>query len=172
MILLIPIAFCRGLSIGIEICMYQGMDTQRCWRHAAWLVVHLLDKHKLPIDRVVPHQKWSGKHCPSQLLPYWDKFICMVRKEMRKTVNITGYGKDVCEGVFTNGCIMTPVRPVGEALGVKVGWNGKCPTVNGVKVAGSKVIGSASYALIRTILNACTPRIAIGDKMRELNILK
>lgn len=71
-------------SIGIEVCMYLKMNTERCWQNAAWLVARLLDKHKLGIDRVVPHQKWSGKRCPSQLLPYWSKFIQMCKDELKK----------------------------------------------------------------------------------------
>ncbi|TDL57833.1 hypothetical protein E2R60_04960 [Paenibacillus dendritiformis] len=71
-------------SIGVEVCMYLKMKTEQCWQNAAWLVARLLDKHKLGIDRVVPHQKWSGKRCPSQLLPYWSKFIQMCKDELKK----------------------------------------------------------------------------------------
>ena len=71
-------------SIGVEVCMYTGMNKELCWRNAAWLAATLLVRYKLGIDRVVPHKKWSGKQCPSQLLPHWNAFIDMVKQEFGK----------------------------------------------------------------------------------------
>ncbi|TQR43383.1 N-acetylmuramoyl-L-alanine amidase [Paenibacillus popilliae] len=71
-------------SIGVEVCMYTGMNKEICWRNAAWLAATLMVRHKLGIDRVVPHKKWSGKQCPSQLLPHWNSFIDMVKQEFGK----------------------------------------------------------------------------------------
>lgn len=66
-------------SIAIEICMQQGIDQAAANQRAAELTAFLLNEHRLPITAVVPHQHWSGKHCPSLLLgEEWPIFIAMV----------------------------------------------------------------------------------------------
>lgn len=82
-------------SIGIEVCMFVDMNRERCWRNAAWLAATLLVRYKLGIDRVVPHKKWSGKQCPSQLLPHWDKFIGMVKEELNKQQQPANKGTNI-----------------------------------------------------------------------------
>lgn len=71
-------------SIGIEVCMYQGMDEPKAWRQAAELIALLAKRHSLSIDKVVPHKRWSGKACPSRILPRWAEFIKMIEKELSK----------------------------------------------------------------------------------------
>jgi len=167
----------NSASIGIEICMYAKMDTERCWRNAAWLVAHLLNKHKLPLERVVPHKKWSGKNCPSQILPHWDKFIGMVREEMRhkqapcpKPIPIVMEGKAICTGKLVNGNTIAPVRPIVEALGAKVGWDGKCATANGNPIVGSTTLNDVAHAPVRAIIDACKPRIDHDKNKGEIVI--
>lgn len=56
-------------SIGIEICMNKGIDQESAFRRAEKLVACLCyDLGINPEDRVVTHQHWSGKFCPSILL--------------------------------------------------------------------------------------------------------
>ncbi|BFH10710.1 hypothetical protein J6TS7_50990 [Paenibacillus dendritiformis] len=69
-------------SIGIEVCMYQGMDEGKAWQRAVELIALLTKRHGLNIDKVVPHRHWSGKACPSRILPRWSEFMQMVEKEM------------------------------------------------------------------------------------------
>ncbi|NGP59924.1 hypothetical protein FLT15_16915 [Paenibacillus thiaminolyticus] len=71
-------------SIGIEVCMFQGMDEPKAWQRAAELIALLCKRHGLGVDRVVPHKRWSGKACPSRILPRWNEFVKMVEKEMGK----------------------------------------------------------------------------------------
>lgn len=51
-------------SIGIEICENKGIDRTRAEANAAWLTAGLLTDHKLGIEAVVQHNRWSGKNCP------------------------------------------------------------------------------------------------------------
>ncbi|BFH14492.1 hypothetical protein J6TS7_52540 [Paenibacillus dendritiformis] len=69
-------------SIGIEVCMYQGMDEPKAWQRAAELVALLCKRHGIPISCVVPHRHWSGKACPSRILPRWSEFVKMIEKEL------------------------------------------------------------------------------------------
>lgn len=55
-------------SIGIEICMNAGINQAEANLRAARLVAVLMFDLKISIDNVVPHQKWTGKQCPSLLL--------------------------------------------------------------------------------------------------------
>lgn len=68
-------------SIAIEIIMDgsgKSYDTQAEERGAK-LAAGLLNKYNIPIDKMVPHKKWSGKNCPLYILPHWDKFVNKVK---------------------------------------------------------------------------------------------
>src|SRR5690606_486707 len=47
-------------SIGIEICMQQGVDQVAANRRAAQLAAYLLEEHGMSQGAVVRHQHWSG----------------------------------------------------------------------------------------------------------------
>lgn len=51
-------------SIGIELCVNSDGDYAKTFNNAIQLVKHLMKKHNIPIDRVVQHNRWSGKNCP------------------------------------------------------------------------------------------------------------
>ncbi len=70
-------------SIGVEICMYRDMDQEQAWTNAAWLIVQLAKRHSIPLTKIVPHKHWTGKNCPSRILPRWSEFVEMVQKEMK-----------------------------------------------------------------------------------------
>lgn len=59
----------NATSIGIEICMNEGIDQAAAFDRAARLIACLcFDLGLDPKEAVVPHKHWSGKLCPSQLL--------------------------------------------------------------------------------------------------------
>ena len=55
-------------SLAIELCVHAGSDWQRTQEHGAHLAAALCQAFQLGPERVVPHQRWSGKHCPRRLL--------------------------------------------------------------------------------------------------------
>lgn len=67
-------------SIGIEICMNQGIDQSAANTKAATLTAILMYDLNIPLDKVVTHNHWSGKNCPRLLLndgkpgKKWQKF--------------------------------------------------------------------------------------------------
>ena len=71
-------------SIGIEVCEREGAN-----RVAILFIIDILRTLNLPITRVTTHQNWSGKYCPSQILPIWNKFIgdCKVQYNLPVDVN-------------------------------------------------------------------------------------
>lgn len=68
-------------SIGIEICMNEGIDQSAANKRAATLTAILMYDLNISIDNVVTHHYWSGKNCPRLLLnngkpgEKWKKFL-------------------------------------------------------------------------------------------------
>ena len=68
-------------SIGIEICENADGDFDKAVKNAIELVQFLMMRFNIPIDKIVPHQKWTGKNCPRKLLDNWDDFILRIKGE-------------------------------------------------------------------------------------------
>lgn len=67
-------------SIGIEICEHVGIDWEKAKANAVYLIRTLMADLDIPIENVVPHQKWSGKYCPHKILDEgWDKFVNLIK---------------------------------------------------------------------------------------------
>lgn len=69
-------------SIGIELCVAQGMDFTKVRENAAWLVRHLLSLGHGK-KGIVQHNHWSGKNCPTFIRRegIWQKFLDMCKEE-------------------------------------------------------------------------------------------
>lgn len=82
----------NGQSIGIEICMNQGIDQAKAFLNAARLsAILLFDLESLnrEIQKVVPHKFWTGKNCPRLLLDSgnvlgnkWNNFLDQIENEL------------------------------------------------------------------------------------------
>lgn len=70
-------------SIGIEMCVNSDGDFNRTILNTIELVKHLMNKHNIPIENVVQHNKWSGKDCPANIRSgkpiSWGGFINMIK---------------------------------------------------------------------------------------------
>ncbi|MBX2798689.1 MAG: N-acetylmuramoyl-L-alanine amidase [Myxococcales bacterium] len=55
-------------SIGVEICMNEGIDQAAAFDRTARLVAVLRYDLSLSIDKVVTHHHWTGKRCPVLML--------------------------------------------------------------------------------------------------------
>lgn len=70
-------------SIAIELCVNAGSDWSRTQEHGAVLTAALCRAFGLGAERVVPHQRWSGKQCPRRLLASgFDRFRARVEAVM------------------------------------------------------------------------------------------
>jgi N-acetylmuramoyl-L-alanine amidase CwlA len=77
-------------SIGLEICMNEGIDEAAADLNAAWLTARLrLDGHGH--EGIVQHNHWSGKNCPALIRAEpgrWERFLDQVaRFEEQLTCN-------------------------------------------------------------------------------------
>lgn len=71
-------------SIAIEICENADGNKEQRYQNAVYLSAYLLHKHNLPLERMVPHKKWSGKNCPRNLLLQWEAFQRDVSAQLTK----------------------------------------------------------------------------------------
>ena len=69
-------------SIGLEICMHEGIDEAAADLNAAWLTARLrLDGHGY--EGIVQHNHWTGKDCPALLRAEpgrWERFLEQVAR--------------------------------------------------------------------------------------------
>lgn len=69
-------------SLGIEICMHEGMDEIRAYERAAQLVAVLAKKYQIAVpDDIRQHHDWTGKNCPYVLRATpdgWSRFLAKV----------------------------------------------------------------------------------------------
>ena len=67
-------------SIGIEICVDAGGDFEQARANAAALVRLLMERHDIPLERVVQHNRWNGKDCPKTIRATagaWEAFLAL-----------------------------------------------------------------------------------------------
>jgi N-acetylmuramoyl-L-alanine amidase CwlA len=69
----------NSVSIAIEQCMHQGIDTGAADERLCQLVAALCEAHSIPTSKIVPHKHWTGKNCPVLLLKKWDQIINRVK---------------------------------------------------------------------------------------------
>lgn len=74
-------------SIGIEICVNADGDFTKALALAARRVAQRMQKHSIPLERVVQHNHWSGKGCPARLRQgdNWGRFIAQVAAHSKET---------------------------------------------------------------------------------------
>lgn len=123
-------------SIGIEITENIDGDYNKAEENAIALIAFLMEEHNIPIENVVPHQRWSGKYCPHIILNYgWDKFIDKINDYLDPIPKVLSSTKIMFEGNEISGLITdegksyAEVRKLAELLGLLVEWNSKTKTV-------------------------------------------
>ncbi|MFG6116705.1 N-acetylmuramoyl-L-alanine amidase family protein [Halobacillus sp. MO56] len=82
-------------SIGVEICEHEDGNFEEAVKRAILLIRTLQKRHGIPLSRIVPHKKWSGKNCPRPLLPVWDEFIGNIGENKASTRGTSYLGKRV-----------------------------------------------------------------------------
>lgn len=70
-------------SVGIETCVYYGIDYNVVMRKTAGLVATLLKEFDLDVNAVKQHYDFSGKDCPMTMrhAGRWEEFLNLVRLE-------------------------------------------------------------------------------------------
>ena len=118
-------------SIGIEICVNKDGNYGIAVQNTVLLTKELMDKHNIPLERVIRHYDASRKNCPASMSSNdwegWRAFKIALERELNKQVNevkgeIKGniYRLDV---VFQGDKNYVGVRELAEALGHTVEWD-------------------------------------------------
>lgn len=80
-------------SIGIEICMNEGIDRVKAEKLAAELITYLMWKYDIPLNGVVQHNHWTGKNCPRLIRSRpngWQNFIKLISTSNTTLTTIMG----------------------------------------------------------------------------------
>lgn len=76
-------------SLAIEICEHADQkDYKKAEENAIQLAVYLAKKLNIPVANIVPHQHWSGKHCPHKILDApggWAAFFNRIKTDYNGT---------------------------------------------------------------------------------------
>lgn len=74
-------------SIGVEICVNSDGNWAQTRANAVKLAAKILREEKIPVERMVQHNYWSGKNCPTNLRAnnnaQWNQFVADVKKELQ-----------------------------------------------------------------------------------------
>lgn len=91
-------------TISIEIILPGKVvkDGVKSEDNGARLCALLLDKYDLSINDVYSHKHWSGKNCPSNILPRWDSFLKRVQSHLDDIQNKSDVLYRVQVGAFRN----------------------------------------------------------------------
>lgn len=74
-------------SIAIEICVNKDGNWNKTMKNAVQLAAKLLKEHKIPLNKMVQHNYFTGKDCPREIRAgkggwTWSKFVAAVKSEM------------------------------------------------------------------------------------------
>lgn len=73
-------------SIAIEFCLNADGNYQKTFNNATELAARILKEENIPLARMVQHNHWSGKNCPSQIRRDgdWTRFRNAVAKHLNE----------------------------------------------------------------------------------------
>jgi len=79
----IPLTSGNNFGVGIESCVYAGVDFDMVMRNLAKLTAELLIYYSLNFDDIKQHYNFSGKDCPQVIrqAKRWDEFLTLVKIE-------------------------------------------------------------------------------------------
>ena len=96
-------------SIGIELCVNSDGDYLKTIQNSISLVKVLMDRYKIPYDRVIQHNYWSGKDCPSYIRKgykgiNWYQYKNKLKdKLIVDSFNIDFIARETIKGKYGNG---------------------------------------------------------------------
>lgn len=134
----------NNASIGIEICVNEGIDWERAKDNAVALIAKLCTDLEIDSDHVVPHRFWSGKYCPARILDEgWIYFHRRVSEEVRRMEKPDKWAEDAYTWALENG-VTDGTRPRDTATRqevVTMVYNAHRATLKAVMDAIEKTLG-------------------------------
>lgn len=65
-------------SLSLKVCM--SGDQNIVWKNAVGIVASILIEKGWGVDSIKKHQDWTGKYCPTLIIPKWNKFVADVQE--------------------------------------------------------------------------------------------
>lgn len=118
-------------SIGIEMCSSRGVITTATINNAVLLVKYLMERYRVPADRVVRHWDVCTKRCPgwSGWLPpdenSWADFKRRIAANTETAASSSAPKQDTVKGVPFKVRALTDTVRIYKGAGVRYGWTGK-----------------------------------------------
>lgn len=78
------------LSLGVEICENVDGNRDKAEENAAELVAMLMLKYNIQLEKIVQHNKWTGKNCPHILRHTPGGWINFINEVSKKYLNLKG----------------------------------------------------------------------------------
>lgn len=109
-------------SIAIEFCVNADGDYDKTFDNAAQLAAQIMKRNNIPLSRMVQHNHWSGKNCPSMIRDRgeWQKFVDLVSQYLdgaaAPTLPASSSGKLTVDGYWGAGT----TRALQKVLGTPV----------------------------------------------------
>jgi N-acetylmuramoyl-L-alanine amidase len=189
----------NNCTIGIEMCIdKEGRITEKTRQNTIDLTVYLLKKFGLTPANLWRHFDITGKDCPSpwvQNPKEWERFkndvavalkgshVKQVAVAPTKVDSVTDSKEPACsivvngnklvaQGFIRNNVSYLPVRALGNAAGVEVGFaNGKATLGKGT-LETTETIGETGYAQAREIAQVLGYLIEWDGKTRTVTLTK
>lgn len=176
-------------SIGVEVCYSRsgGVRYNKSVELAVKFIAQLLHERKWGVDRVKPHQHWSGKYCPHRVFDTegWNSIINRIQRELTalsqgKIVQVSA--PVVSRGYLLNGdkgnavkALQTKLNQAGYKL-VADGHFGQL-TENAVKalqkdnkIKVDGVAGQQTMQVLEALLAPKPPVVEIGKRLGEVEL--
>ena len=127
-------------SISIELCMWSNKEKQRLtYENGARLVAEIMKIYKIPVEKVVQHNHWSGKDCPQYLRSgkhgyNWTYFINLVKQYYNEITNVSS---NTTTTTFKVGTYQKDVKVTSDVLNVREQRGTKDKKGNSIKILGT-----------------------------------
>lgn len=134
----------NNLSIGIEVCMHEGINWEKAKTNAVKLIALLCTELGIDADHVVPHRYWSGKNCPQRILAEgWGNFHKRIVEEVKGMEKPDAWAEEAYRWAVENG-VTDGTRPKETATRqevVTIAYNAHRATLKAVAEAIEKTLG-------------------------------
>ena len=126
-------AVANGQSLGVGVCEFADHRRQaEANSNAAKLIAQILRRYGWRLDQITTHKAWTGKNCPSQLLPMWQRFLSLVSTHLPLALSLNGKLTNI-ELKLIEGRTYAPVRALLEQEGYVINWDEANKIVSGVR---------------------------------------
>lgn len=162
-------------SIGIELCVNSDGDFEQTKRNAQWLIRKLMAELNIPISRVVTHQHWTGKNCPSTLLNQWEGFKSGITTVKAASASVPAKviykGKEI-PAFIEDGTTYAEMRSLAELVGRSVRWDAETGKryIDDREIHQYQEIQGRTYLPVRNLANVLGLKVSYNNSTKTTTL--